>query len=169
MISDVDLAALLDQLSHAPHLDGARCRKHPRVWDGATASDAAFAAYICVHECGCFERCREYLHASPFPISGIVAGELIRSTRRRGDGAADWVAAELAAATRQRRQPPPAPKRAAAIDWLRRFLEPGPARSDDILAAAEVAGIPRHQLFRACQQLGIRKHQRGRHTMWRMP
>jgi hypothetical protein len=168
----VDLGTLLTELAQAPHLQGARCRKHPRLWDGATASDAELARYICVRECPCVERCRDYLQHRVFPISGVIAGELHRVKPAKGDGADQWIDAKRSR-SRVKNVTPDNSRPGQAARWLASFLASAgsAASSTDVLAAAEAAGYNRQLLHIARHRLGVvtTREADHRHTVWTLP
>lgn len=114
------------------------------------------------------QRCADWLHSLPEALrpTGIVAGELLRHTPRRGNGAADWIDDGLGA---RQRQPVADTRRDAAARWLQAQLADGPVGSDELLAAGLEAGFDRfvlHHARRRIQAVASRDGCYGRHTVW---
>ena len=164
----MDLATLLDELAHTPHLNGAPCRNNAAVFDAPNPRAIAIAQDIC-RACPAQKCCADRLHSLPEALrpQGIVAGELLRHTPRQGDGAADWIG-EL---TTRRQVPNIESRRDSAAQWLRAQLADGPMTSDEIQQAGREAGYQRHVLFWARKRIGaVATHSDGygRHTLWRL-
>lgn len=99
-IRRVDLPALLADLTHVPHLDGAACIDHPQLFDqtiGGTAARPEVAAArrdavkICREQCPCLAECDRWvssLEPNQRPMS-VVAGHINFHDQPRPPGTPD--------------------------------------------------------------------------------
>ena len=71
-------------MSDVPRLPGAACAGASPAWDGGSAEQTSLAVEGCLQYCPCLGDCRRWLDSLPADRrpSGVVAGELIESTKR---------------------------------------------------------------------------------------